>query len=374
MKKYLQKAGKHTDKGKTSKVFQDIVAQTPEVLEFKKAFLKVYPNADEDLANSVAIVSYSKKYNNPLIKKQFLTDLGDGDYFKGYFLYNEYINQNKDLEDIDIYNTDKSQENKVSKQGDSTIKEMQDAKDLSYVLPKEWQLMADKLLYDLASLEEDIKESVYYLQKGKSHGEQKPITALMKKRDEIIKKYNYIKDKIGDAIDSIIPKSMINRIANIEAFKDTSKKTKTPFNEDLSLFNPLLKEDIEEELAKKELQFAKGGKVYGPSHQEGGVPAIDVNTGEQVAEVEGGERIFSREDTQAMEEMVMQIVNSQNEQQANQLAMELGYMVVQMILNQIERQNMEMSKENTEMNSLAMENQIPMAMKGKKLFELLNSY
>lgn len=41
-------------------------------------------------------------------------------------------------------------------------------------------------------------------------------------------------------------------------------------------------------------QFAKGGKLTGPSHANGGMPVINPNTGRTEAEVEGGEYILSK--------------------------------------------------------------------------------
>lgn len=41
-------------------------------------------------------------------------------------------------------------------------------------------------------------------------------------------------------------------------------------------------------------KFAKGGKLTGPSHNQGGIPAINPTTGEQVAELEGEEGIINK--------------------------------------------------------------------------------
>ena len=78
-----------------------------------------------------------------------------------------------------------------------------------------------------------------------------------------------------------------------------------------------------------------GGVVEGPPHEQGGVPAVAPN-GAPVAEVEGGERIFSVEDTQMLEQAAMQVVQAaqQNPQQADEMAKQLGYAVVQMIVKQ----------------------------------------
>lgn len=112
--------------------------------------------------------------------------------------------------------------------------------------------------------------------------------------------------------------------------------------------------------------MAKGGKVYGASHQEGGVPAVDEDTGEQVAEVEGGERIFSREDTQQIEQMAYNILQAQSEEEASQMAMELGFLVAQMVAEQDMRAN-----ETTEAMPTAMSG---MSLKNRKKLMQLNSY
>jgi hypothetical protein len=475
--KYYQKAGKYTNVkpsgGETGQMFQSIASQNPDLLNYKNAFLSEYPDADEDVANSVAIIAYSKKANNPAIKKQFLTKLGGGDYFKGYSLYNEFINQNeevyekepkreikkgdkyqqgnetmkKDFEYIseDMYNTnlkDLSNMKKKMQKGQmfpsfpiATPTSNKGVSDAEYNSNRELYLRADKLIYDLAKLEEDMKESAYYLQKNKNYEVENTISALKKRRNEILSEYNFIKDRIGDDIDEIIPNEMFNRVINYDFVKGETKNPKSneiaydraiemttdkkqskkqsrqdlanvstkdlwemltqsswqeakkqgltdgSAEQNLALRTKLIEGNadlLKQKFSGKELQFAKGGKVYGASHQEGGVPAVDANTGEQVAEVEGGERIFSREDTQAMEQMVMQIANAKSEQEGNQLAMQLGYMVAEMIMEQMQRQgkeNMGQDMEEMPMKEEAM----PMAMGGRKLkankvLELLNSY
>jgi len=75
--------------------------------------------------------------------------------------------------------------------------------------------------------------------------------------------------------------------------------------------------------------YAPGGVVQGPSHAQGGVPAVDPS-GEQIAEVEGNERIFSQEDTQEMEQMALAIKDLPASE-ADRAARELGYRVVTMI-------------------------------------------
>lgn len=90
--------------------------------------------------------------------------------------------------------------------------------------------------------------------------------------------------------------------------------------------------------------MAQGGEVEGPTHEQGGVPVQDNQTGEEVAEVEGqgigidgGERVFSNEDTEAMEqaaEQIIQMMESGQQQQAEDMAMRLGFAVVDMIAQQ----------------------------------------
>lgn len=88
--------------------------------------------------------------------------------------------------------------------------------------------------------------------------------------------------------------------------------------------------------------YQTGGMVEGPSHEEGGVPTVD-QTGAPIAEVEGGERIFSVEDTQQIEQMAAQIAEMQatDPASADRMATELGYMVVQMLFQQEQNTAME---------------------------------
>lgn len=81
----------------------------------------------------------------------------------------------------------------------------------------------------------------------------------------------------------------------------------------------------------------EGGMAEGPLHEEGGIPVMQEDTGEQIAEIEGGERVFSIEDTQMMEEAAAQIqeaMTAGDRQTAEDLAMRLGFAVVNMIAQQ----------------------------------------
>ena len=49
---------------------------------------------------------------------------------------------------------------------------------------------------------------------------------------------------------------------------------------------------------KKRKKFAKGGKLVGPSHEQGGIQAIVDNT--EPIEVEGGEYIINKETVAAV--------------------------------------------------------------------------
>lgn len=107
--------------------------------------------------------------------------------------------------------------------------------------------------------------------------------------------------------------------------------------------------------------FSQGGLVKGKSHTQGGVPTYKkMQMGgmmggeqmpqepEQIAEVEGqgvsedgiavdgGERIFSVEDTQQMEAMAQEIMSAQDEESQMQLASQLGMFVVEAISRQEE--------------------------------------
>ena len=78
-----------------------------------------------------------------------------------------------------------------------------------------------------------------------------------------------------------------------------------------------------------------GGVVDGPPHSQGGVKAI-APTGEAVAEVEGGERLFSVQDTKALEKAAAQVIQMAQEDpvQADEAAKQLGYTVTEMIVKQ----------------------------------------
>jgi len=94
-----------------------------------------------------------------------------------------------------------------------------------------------------------------------------------------------------------------------------------------------------------------GGIAEGPSHEEGGIEVQQEDTGEPVAEIEGGERIFSVEDTDMIEQAAMAIiqsVQSGDEESAKDMAMRLGFSIVQMIAAQEqsqEKQEQEMGEE-----------------------------
>lgn len=89
--------------------------------------------------------------------------------------------------------------------------------------------------------------------------------------------------------------------------------------------------------------MADGGMVEGPPHEQGGVAAVQEQTGEPIAEVEGGERIFSIEDTQMMEQSAAQIAQlaEQDPAGADEAAKQLGYAVVKMIMKQEQSQSQE---------------------------------
>jgi len=84
-----------------------------------------------------------------------------------------------------------------------------------------------------------------------------------------------------------------------------------------------------------------GGMAEGPLHSEGGIEVVEEDSQEPVAEIEGGERVFSREDTAMMEEAAMGIVEamqSGDEKMAQEMAAQLGFAVVNMIAAQEQNQ------------------------------------
>lgn len=88
--------------------------------------------------------------------------------------------------------------------------------------------------------------------------------------------------------------------------------------------------------------LAQGGTAQGPSHEQGGIEA-QTPEGKPVAEIEGGERLFSQEDTQQIEQACQQITQLQQEnpKAADQLAKELGYAVCEMVIKQEQQQQSE---------------------------------
>jgi len=101
---------------------------------------------------------------------------------------------------------------------------------------------------------------------------------------------------------------------------------------------------------KKAFQIgADGMKVEGPSHERGGVEARTPN-GKPVAEIEGGERIFSQEDTEYLEQAAKSIVRTlqSNPQAANTAAQALGFKVVEMIVEQEKNQREQEGDEDTQ--------------------------
>lgn len=93
-----------------------------------------------------------------------------------------------------------------------------------------------------------------------------------------------------------------------------------------------------------------GGIAMGPSHEQGGIPvvtkdgspAIDRTSG-MPYEIEGDERVFSKEDTMEIDRMAIMVLKASqagNQQQANQLALKLGYAVTKMVAEQEHNQQL----------------------------------
>ncbi len=85
----------------------------------------------------------------------------------------------------------------------------------------------------------------------------------------------------------------------------------------------------------RSFKLAMGGKTKGPSHKEGG---IEAKVGEKpVAEVEGGERVFSQDDTAFIEQEVEKIkgyMETNDIPGADNCAKDLGYAVAKMVSKQ----------------------------------------
>lgn len=70
---------------------------------------------------------------------------------------------------------------------------------------------------------------------------------------------------------------------------------------------------------------AKGGVISGPSHEEGGVQVF--SKGKHVAEVEGGERLFSVEDTNEIDRLVAEMAKRPSKKKAAMLGKKVTSMV-----------------------------------------------
>jgi hypothetical protein len=111
----------------------------------------------------------------------------------------------------------------------------------------------------------------------------------------------------------------------------------------------------------KTQNLAEGGEAVGPSHEEGGIDVFSQGeasmegppAGAPQAEIEGGERVFSIEDTEAMEaaaEQIIQLTESGQQQQAEDMAMRLGFAVVDMIAQQERNQEGQEAQMMEQMN------------------------
>lgn len=92
---------------------------------------------------------------------------------------------------------------------------------------------------------------------------------------------------------------------------------------------------------KVDQNLADGGMAQGPSHEEGGIDVVKKGEDKPRAEIEGNERVFSQEDTAAMEQAAAQIIQMKeagDEQGAQEMATALGFAVVNMIAAQEENQ------------------------------------
>src|SRR4051812_12167727 len=76
-------------------------------------------------------------------------------------------------------------------------------------------------------------------------------------------------------------------------------------------------------------KLSQGGMTEGPSHEDGGVDVYQEGQDPAegpAAEIEGGERVFSKEDTEAIEQAAEQIIQLQEkgqQDQAEDMAMRL---------------------------------------------------
>jgi hypothetical protein len=122
---------------------------------------------------------------------------------------------------------------------------------------------------------------------------------------------------------------------------------------------------------KQYLKFKKGGKI--PMFQAGGMtPAepMEAPGAPEAAEVEGGERIFSQEDTAQIVQMVQQILQTQDQQQQAEMLLQLGLFVVETVVKHMQ-QGTEMTETDAPQEQAALEGGAPagqpMMKKGGKM-------
>ena len=87
---------------------------------------------------------------------------------------------------------------------------------------------------------------------------------------------------------------------------------------------------------KKITRYPDGGKIDGDTHAQNGVDVIN-NADDSETQLEGGERVFSVEDTADIDRLSANISSSEGED-SNELAMQLGYKVSKMVAAQDQRQ------------------------------------
>jgi hypothetical protein len=87
---------------------------------------------------------------------------------------------------------------------------------------------------------------------------------------------------------------------------------------------------------KKVVSYPDGGKIEGNTHNQGGVKVN--GAGQPEVEIEGGERLFSVEDTETIEGWVAKMNATEEIEEKNELALRLGHKVSKMVAAQDQRQ------------------------------------
>lgn len=129
------------------------------------------------------------------------------------------------------------------------------------------------------------------------------LDAEQQKREQKVKRDQFKRDQIAS-----IAQATIN---GAEAITKANAVYPPPFNIPIiALLATITAAQIALIASQKAPQFAKGGRLDGPTHSQGGMPILNPTTGRKVAEVEGGEVVLSRNTVRNNAALVDQLLYS----------------------------------------------------------------